>query len=381
MRGDIVKKMCDGIDKTKCVVVFVTDNYIKKVDSTNFNDNCQLEFKYSMRQKSGALMVPVCMEPEMSNALKWKGPVGMVLGGTIYVSATDDSNYEQSFQDLYDAINKCITDNYPSFLQIGNIVKKNKAPTTNADVSDEMKPAMIVTKYDADDVRKNIRAAQGNLTEKTVPENSVAIGKKALSDLLEALREGPHRQHDFAENGTCETVADFLKKAGSIDDDLTILLLKCIGNLCAYKESELDPFICHSENIASFVSSDVFTDICNLICESKDLEMKSTALYTIAALADDNDACIAFNDDNTNNVDIVASCCPKNLDKSHLPLLKNFCLAVARLNAFEVNKKMKVAFLETSTVKRLVKAYDELGSKDDGKICNLAFSTIYLFYI
>lgn len=62
--GDIVKKMCNGIDKTKCVIVFVTDNYVKKVDSSNFNDNCQLEFKYSMRQKSGKLyeynLISIC---------------------------------------------------------------------------------------------------------------------------------------------------------------------------------------------------------------------------------------------------------------------------------------------------------------------------------
>lgn len=51
MRGDIVEKMCNGINHTKLVIVFVTDNYIKKVASSNFNDNCLLEFKYAMRKK------------------------------------------------------------------------------------------------------------------------------------------------------------------------------------------------------------------------------------------------------------------------------------------------------------------------------------------
>jgi len=382
MRGDIVKKMCNGIDKTKCVIVFVTDNYVKKVDSTNFNDNCQLEFKYSMRQKSGALMVPVCCEKEMGNALKWKGPVGMVLGGTIYVSATEDSNFEQSCQDLYDAINKCISDNYPSFLSLGNIIQKSKAPT-NADDANDIQPAIVVTKYDADDVYKNIRLAANNFTKKTVPENSVEVGKKALNDLLEALNEGPHRQYDFAENGTCEIIAKFLKSAALTDIELTKLILKSIANLCSYRESELEPFICNSENIASFVSSGTCSDICDLFDFQSDLdtELKSIGLYAIAALADNIDTCTAFNpEDRQNNISFIVKCFPDELDESQLPLLRNFCCAIARLNAFG-DEAIAISFYKAGIIEKLVNAYRELGSQDDGKINPLSSYFAYLLIL
>ena len=379
MRGDIVKKMCNGIDKTKCIVVFVTDNYIKKVDSTNFNDNCQLEFKYSMRQKSGGLMVPVCMEPEMSNALKWKGPVGMVLGGTIYISAINDSNFEQACQDLYDAIKKCINDNYPSCLQIGNIVKKSKAPTY-IDESAEAQPTVVVTKYDADEVYKNIRGAVGNFSKKTIPENSAEIAKKALNDLLEAMNEGPHRQYDFAENGTCEIIAKFFKilvdNVESTDSELLKLAMQCIINLSAYRESELEPFVCNSENIASFISSGTCSNICKLI-PNVTTELQSIACYAIAALADDIDACNAFIENESDNIKNITDLCYEAADESHIPLLKNLCCAIARLNAFN-DDEMKEIFCKTGFIRNLAKAWTEVGSQDDGMTNNFNFTDYLL---
>ena len=71
MTGDIVDKMCDGIDNTRLVLVFVTQRYAKRVQSGQDNDKCKLEFKYAMRQKAGN-MVPIIMEERMRNPGKFR---------------------------------------------------------------------------------------------------------------------------------------------------------------------------------------------------------------------------------------------------------------------------------------------------------------------
>ncbi len=42
MEGDIKKNMCDGINNSQCVVVFITRRYVHKVDGDNAGDNCKV---------------------------------------------------------------------------------------------------------------------------------------------------------------------------------------------------------------------------------------------------------------------------------------------------------------------------------------------------
>ena len=44
MHGDVQSQMCKGIDESAVIVTFVTDKYIKKVDSGDKADNCFKEF-------------------------------------------------------------------------------------------------------------------------------------------------------------------------------------------------------------------------------------------------------------------------------------------------------------------------------------------------
>ena len=97
MTGDIIDKMCDGIDKTKIIIVFVTKRYADKVQSGQDNDNCKLEFKYAMRRKGAGYMIPVVMEERMRNPGLWEGPVGMALGGVLAVRMFSDFGENESF--------------------------------------------------------------------------------------------------------------------------------------------------------------------------------------------------------------------------------------------------------------------------------------------
>ena len=98
MTGDIIDKMCDGIDKTKLIIVFVTQRYAQKVQSGSDNDNCKLEFKYAMRRKGAGNMVPVIMEERMKNPGVWEGPVGMALGGILAVRMFTDFGETDTFR-------------------------------------------------------------------------------------------------------------------------------------------------------------------------------------------------------------------------------------------------------------------------------------------
>lgn len=81
MEGNIVQSMCDGIDGCDLVLVFVTANYLSKVQSANELDNVRREFMYAIQTKSGC-MLAVRLEESLPRV--WKGPVGMILGANLY---------------------------------------------------------------------------------------------------------------------------------------------------------------------------------------------------------------------------------------------------------------------------------------------------------
>ena len=94
MTGAIVKQMCDGIDDSEVVIVFITAEYIRKVGGNNAGDNCLLEFNYAMRRKTKAKMLAVVLETHCRNANNWTGPVGICLGGELYVDFCSDDGFD-----------------------------------------------------------------------------------------------------------------------------------------------------------------------------------------------------------------------------------------------------------------------------------------------
>jgi len=106
--GNIKKQMVNGINNSQCVIVFVTKKYTEKVAGDNAEDNCQLEFNYAARTKTANRMIPVVMEKGMGITRTWKGEVGLVLGGQMYVDSHGDLNDEaylnKTADELHDAI-------------------------------------------------------------------------------------------------------------------------------------------------------------------------------------------------------------------------------------------------------------------------------------
>lgn len=80
MKGNILDAMCRGIDKSDVVLVFVTANYLAKVESGDERDNVRREFMYAKNRPEK--LVPIRFDASLPSV--WSGPVGMVLGSHLY---------------------------------------------------------------------------------------------------------------------------------------------------------------------------------------------------------------------------------------------------------------------------------------------------------
>jgi hypothetical protein len=110
MDGNIRFRMAEGIDNTKCVVVFITKEYRDKVNGIDMTDNCKYEFSYAMNQLGSQNMIPVVLETEMRDTKKWKGELGAALGSMLYVdlSISTDTKEETMLELKYEDISRRI---------------------------------------------------------------------------------------------------------------------------------------------------------------------------------------------------------------------------------------------------------------------------------
>lgn len=87
------QNICNAIDESKLVVVFITEMYVRNVGI--LNSNISTEFFYASEQKTSRRMLPVVMESGVRDPLQWRGKVGLVLGG----SSSVDFSIEEDTQD------------------------------------------------------------------------------------------------------------------------------------------------------------------------------------------------------------------------------------------------------------------------------------------
>jgi hypothetical protein len=101
MTGDVVDQMVSGIDNSFVIIVIVTQRYMNKVNGSNANDNCRKEFKYAAQTKSSTKMIPVVMEPRMTDIDgNWTGLIKMELGNILYVDFSNDNDFQSAIQQL-----------------------------------------------------------------------------------------------------------------------------------------------------------------------------------------------------------------------------------------------------------------------------------------
>jgi hypothetical protein len=103
MRRNIVDSMCDGIDHCDVFIVFVTRKYIHKVQFGDDLDNVRREFMYA--QSRGKRMIAIKFDDLLPK--KWQGPVGMLLGSSLYVDLVDSAS-QKGIPTLVSTIRKAV---------------------------------------------------------------------------------------------------------------------------------------------------------------------------------------------------------------------------------------------------------------------------------
>jgi hypothetical protein len=108
MKGNIRQTMSDALDETLSVIVFITREYEKKINSNDNSDNCYFEF--STATDDSVLVnrcIPVVMDPSMTNPRNWqKGRLKSELRKFLYIDMTEDK--EEVFQEKCDDLVKRI---------------------------------------------------------------------------------------------------------------------------------------------------------------------------------------------------------------------------------------------------------------------------------
>lgn len=105
VEGDVIDKVCSGIDESEVVVVCISQAYLDKVGGKHGPlDTCKKEFEYAERTKGVDKLVAVVMDPAVRNPREWRGGVGMVLGSHPFKDLSMDESeatWEANLNGLY----------------------------------------------------------------------------------------------------------------------------------------------------------------------------------------------------------------------------------------------------------------------------------------
>ena len=156
MTDNIQWQMTDGVDKTKCVVVFITKNYLSKVGKGETTDSCCFEFQYEHRRLKSSKMIPVLMEKSLANQASWTGIVGGALGGKLYIDMTGHQNpavFEANCEKLASEIRKItgstVSNSATDVVQIRNEAAGIEALTDgeNPGLTKSVQPSMTISNF------------------------------------------------------------------------------------------------------------------------------------------------------------------------------------------------------------------------------------------
>lgn len=302
----------------------------------DFNDNCLKEFKYADRTKSGALMIPILMDPSMGNQSKWKGPVGMTLGTSLYANCSDDGKkFEDSLVEVYRLLQGAIADNYPSFMRLEPIESVQTPPSVASAVVNPSNPVvipagaptptqttMVPVLHSTQKLNKQLTEIKGILLKKKRPDNWQQTVTDRLKEVATSLTENPTLKESF---GVCENFGKIISvlcppgkeeelpadSIGVITEACRCVVLLCVADdeISPDKEPELI-----SDNVSSFATMQTIKTIQSWISLGRRFDQPgfadfvSQACSSIAVLSSD----------------IKATYLPATVDEPLLKLISHF---------------------------------------------------------
>ena len=104
LRGEVADGIMDGLDRSKCVVVFLTKRYLERCK--NSNNNCTKEFKAAVKRHNVERTILALLDPSLRNPKSWSGPVDYHLSDKLYIDLTNENELDDSIGKLCDEIRK-----------------------------------------------------------------------------------------------------------------------------------------------------------------------------------------------------------------------------------------------------------------------------------
>lgn len=97
---DVALKLASGIEKSKKFVVFLTQQYLEKVNGDNVDDICKREFLYAAKQKGIRKFVVAVMEEAMLDKNAWSGQLDFVVGWASCIDMTTNDKIHKNIGSL-----------------------------------------------------------------------------------------------------------------------------------------------------------------------------------------------------------------------------------------------------------------------------------------
>mmetsp|Transcript_10012 Transcript_10012/g.10117 ORF Transcript_10012/g.10117 Transcript_10012/m.10117 type:complete len:512 (-) Transcript_10012:77-1612(-) len=123
----------DAIRKSQLVGVCLTEKYKEKIQSSNDQDRCKLEFNYAcQKQPLKSTMIPLLVEESMRDVSRWEGVVGQYLHEVKCIDCTEENKLKSSVEELVQRIREVVV---PVREWQGTIVKEEKSSKHGIDMA------------------------------------------------------------------------------------------------------------------------------------------------------------------------------------------------------------------------------------------------------
>lgn len=356
--ANILPQVCDGVDKSRSVICFVTKDYIDKVSGNFTQELCNMEFNYTLRRKHPDHMIPVVLEEALLNPANWSGQIGLALGNSQLINFVNDDDFDAKCDALYQRVINISRSNAIKLtaeqLGQGSILSQtNKSKeeqqffqwmgrSTNIEESRRLIYTTALVKSGVSTVfllAKTMKEVPGYLA-------SIGMNDYDADQIALAIRDlglGYDPVRDFSSSLTIESVIFSLRKASAAADDASLAesALACVARVAA------------SNRIMPSIMNDA--GICEAILKllSRNLSHPPAMEY----------GCLAVYNMAVNNPEIAVkfgelTACdhlPRSM-RSHIAvanIARNGCMAVGVLS--KVNLPNRVKFSGSGTCEVVIK--------------------------
>ena len=244
----VIQQVCSGIDKSRCMITFLTKGYIDRVAKNNPTDTCSMEFNYNLRRKHPHNVIPAVLEKEILDPSKWSGPIGVVLGELPYVNLVDDARFDAQVEELYQRVIK-FSKTAEAFFASESIANNSILSQTNKPREEQQFFQWISRSTQIDEGRRIIYCAsfvKAGISSvftlaKAMKSNPNFLQSMGVTDpdadqIAHAVRDlglGQVPLPDFSHSLTVESVVFAMQKAakGAEDPRLADLALGCAARV------------------------------------------------------------------------------------------------------------------------------------------------------